>query len=417
MSDVAVRIEGISKRYHIGSPELDWYKTLRGTLTKAAMAPVRALRSNLRRLKNGSDEDTIWALKDVGLEVKEGEVVGLIGHNGAGKSTLLKILSRITEPTEGYAEIHGRISSLLEVGTGFHAELSGRENLYLNGAILGMKKAEIKRKFDEIVAFAGVGKFIDTPVKHYSSGMYLRLAFAVTAHLEPEILLVDEVLAVGDAEFQKKCLGKMGDVASQGKTVILVSHNMAAITNLCAKTAVLKAGRLDFFGDTQSAMAEYINALPGDVSPDLSQRDDREGWGRRARLQRMTLLDRDGSPKEVVQSGEPLIIAMEYLSSDGRPLESALFEVKITTQFGELLFTLSTHLTGQNFNHLPGHGTVYCYVPAFLVAPGLYNTSVFLYVNNGIEDRIHNASRITVIEGDFFGSGKAVEKKKHGTLM
>ena len=226
MSDLAIRVNGLSKKYYIGGRQ-ERYKTLRDTLTDAVAAPFRRVGKLLRRdfspfTSHFSPDETIWALKDVSFEVKQGEVVGIIGRNGAGKSTLLKILSRITEPTEGYADIYGRVGSLLEVGTGFHPELTGRENIYLNGAILGMNRVEINKKFDEIVSFAEVEKFIDTPVKHYSSGMYLRLAFAVAAHLEPEILLVDEVLAVGDAEFQKKCMGKMGDVAKEGRTVLFV---------------------------------------------------------------------------------------------------------------------------------------------------------------------------------------------------
>src|SRR5437870_2274772 len=232
MSEIALKVEGLGKRYRIGANQ-QAYKTLKEKLTQTASTPFRALKSLAGR--NGhysirkSKSETIWALKDVSFEVKYGEVVGIIGRNGAGKSTLLKILSRITDPTEGYADIHGRVGSLLEVGTGFQPELTGRENIFLNGSILGMKRAEIKKKFDEMVDFAEIEKFIDTPVKHYSSGMYVRLAFAVAAHLEPEILLVDEVLAVGDAAFQKKCLGKMGDVAKEGRTVLFVSHNMAAI--------------------------------------------------------------------------------------------------------------------------------------------------------------------------------------------
>ncbi|MGC8960577.1 MAG: ABC transporter ATP-binding protein, partial [Chloroflexia bacterium] len=245
MTDVAIRVEGLSKRYRIGQREP--YRALRDVLARGLAAPFRATASVFRRSgPNGNGirgENYIWALKDVSFEVKRGEVVGVIGRNGAGKTTLLKILSRITEPTEGYAEIHGRVGSLLEVGTGFHPELTGRENIYLNGAILGMKKAEIDKKFDEIVAFAEVEKFIDTPVKRYSSGMYVRLAFAVAAHLEPEILLVDEVLAVGDAAFQKKCLGKMGDVAKGGRTVLFVSHQMNSIRKLCDRCIWLDAGR------------------------------------------------------------------------------------------------------------------------------------------------------------------------------
>ncbi|MCJ7620698.1 MAG: ABC transporter ATP-binding protein, partial [Anaerolineae bacterium] len=222
MTDIAVHVENLSKQYRIGAPQAR-YKTLRESLVDMASAPVH----RLRRLGQPSPEnETIWALKDVSFDVKKGEVVGIIGRNGSGKTTLLKILSRITEPTEGHAEIKGRVGSLLEVGTGFHPELTGRENIYLNGAILGMKRAEIDERFDEIVAFSEIERFLDTPVKRYSSGMYVRLAFSVAAHLEPEILLVDEVLAVGDAAFQKKCLGKMGDVAREGRTGLFVSHNM-----------------------------------------------------------------------------------------------------------------------------------------------------------------------------------------------
>ena len=238
MTDVAIRVENLGKRYRIGTAQ-QRHDTLRDAL-------MHNLRSTLhwpRRNGHANSSDTFWALKDVSFEVKRGEVVGIIGRNGAGKSTLLKVLSRITDPTEGSVDMYGRVGSLLEVGTGFHPELTGSDNIYLNGAILGMKRAEIIRKFDEIVAFAEVEKFIDTPVKHYSSGMYVRLAFAVAAHLEPEILLVDEVLAVGDAEFQKKCLGKMGQVAKEGRTVLFVSHNMGAIGSLC-NTGILFGKRI-----------------------------------------------------------------------------------------------------------------------------------------------------------------------------
>jgi lipopolysaccharide transport system ATP-binding protein len=258
MSDTIIRCEGIGKQYRIG--ERESYKALRDVITDALKSPFRrhpqgASASNGNR--NGKPK--IWALQDVSFEVKEGEVVGVIGRNGAGKSTLLKILSRITEPTRGYAEIHGRVGSLLEVGTGFHPELTGRENIFLNGAILGMKRAEIARKFDEIVAFAEVEKFIDTPVKRYSSGMYVRLAFAVAAHMETEILLVDEVLAVGDAHFQKKCLGKMGEVAKHGRTILFVSHNMNAIEQLCNRVILVDEGNVK--RDSQNVrpvLTEYL---------------------------------------------------------------------------------------------------------------------------------------------------------------
>jgi lipopolysaccharide transport system ATP-binding protein len=258
MSDLALRVEGLSKEYHIGK-QIERYQTLRDTLTATFWAPWRRAGQLLRGHASGAAEldETIWALQDVSFDVQQGEVVGIIGRNGAGKSTLLKILSRITEPTRGRAEILGRIGTLLEVGTGFHPELTGRENIYLNGAILGMKRTEIERNFDPIVAFAEVEKFLDTPVKHYSSGMYLRLAFSVAAHLEPEILLVDEVLAVGDTAFQRKCLGKMSDVAQEGRTVLFISHNMSAIRSLCDRAILIEMGRVKHDGDIFSAVAMY----------------------------------------------------------------------------------------------------------------------------------------------------------------
>lgn len=262
MSDISISVEQLGKLYHIGRRQ-EKYKTLRDTISDAFLGPFRRAGNLLRGKAAGAAEldEIIWALKDISFEIKQGEVVGIIGSNGAGKSTLLKILSRITEPTEGKVEIHGRVGSLLEVGTGFHPELTGRENIYLNGAILGMRRTEIDNKFDEIVAFAEVEKFIDTPVKHYSSGMYLRLAFAVAAHLEPEILLVDEVLAVGDASFQKKCLGKMSDVVKEGRTVLFVSHNMAAVQQLTRTSLLLHKGKLVSQGKTADVVKHYMSAL------------------------------------------------------------------------------------------------------------------------------------------------------------
>src|SRR5215510_9983009 len=251
MSDFVIRCENLSKQYRIGSPER--YRTLRDAISTTALAPFR-------RSKNHSQNGHgyIWALQDVCCEIKRGEIVGIIGLNGAGKSTLLRLLSRITAPTRGLAEIHGRVGSLLEVGTGFHPELTGRENIYLNGAILGMQKSEIDRKFDEIVAFAEVEKFLDTPVKRYSSGMYVRLAFGVAAHLEPEILLVDEVLAVGDVAFQRKCLGKIGEVARDGRTIVFVSHNMAAVTGLCRRAFWIHDGEMKADGPSQKVVSQYL---------------------------------------------------------------------------------------------------------------------------------------------------------------
>lgn len=256
MSDVAIRVEGLGKQYRVGR-QVEKYRTLRESLKNTAVSPFRIVRDAFRQ-PDEDDPTTIWALRDVHFEIQQGEVVGVIGRNGAGKSTLLKVLSRITQPSRGHAEVHGRVGSLLEVGTGFHLELTGRENVYLNGAILGMTRREVDLRFDEIVEFAGVERFIDTPVKRYSTGMRLRLGFSVAAHLDPEILIIDEVLAVGDASFQRKCLGKMGDISRSGRTVLFVSHNMNAVTRLCDRALVLDSGRITADDSTQSAISAYL---------------------------------------------------------------------------------------------------------------------------------------------------------------
>src|SRR4028118_88877 len=257
MSKTIIRVENLGKKYILGHQKQEGYTALRDVMANGAKSLVRQIIKPLGKKMPEPAVEEFWALKDISFEINEGDRVGFIGHNGAGKSTLLKILSRITEPTKGSIRIQGRVASLLEVGTGFHAELTGRENIYLNGAILGMSKVEITNKFDEIVDFAGVESFLDTPVKRYSSGMYVRLAFAVAAHLEPEILIVDEVLAVGDAEFQKKCLGKMQTVASEGRTVIFVSHNLTAVKTLCTRALLLKEGRSLIDGSIDKAIASY----------------------------------------------------------------------------------------------------------------------------------------------------------------
>ncbi|MFY7797640.1 MAG: ABC transporter ATP-binding protein, partial [Dolichospermum sp.] len=286
MSDTVIRVENLGKKYIIGHQKQERYTTLRDVITDKVKS-IGSLINPQAKDENPAFEE-FWALKDVSFDIKQGDRVGIIGRNGAGKSTLLKILSRITEPTKGSIKIKGRVASLLEVGTGFHPELTGRENIFLNGAILGMGKEEIKRKFDEIVAFAEVEKFLDTPVKRYSSGMYVRLAFAVAAHLEPEILIVDEVLAVGDAQFQKKCLGKMEDVsAKEGRTVLFVSHNMAAISSLCSKALVLRSGFVEFpMGNVNDAINKYLMQVNQISKTNLSERKDRQGEGK-IRLMRL----------------------------------------------------------------------------------------------------------------------------------
>jgi lipopolysaccharide transport system ATP-binding protein len=313
MSDRAVLVEGISKRYFIGH-RIERYKTLRDTLAAAAKKPVHKVLNLLRgRPAVVADlGEEIWALQGVSFEIRQGEIVGIIGRNGAGKSTLLKVLSRITEPTGGYALIQGRVGSLLEVGTGFHFELTGRENIFLNGAILGMKKAEIERKFDEIVAFSEVERFIDTPIKHYSSGMYLRLAFAVAAHLEPEILMVDEVLAVGDAQFQKKCLNKMQDVGREGRTVLFVSHNMPAITRLCDRTILLEDGKVFKDGPSHEVVSAYLNSGLGTTAARQWDDPDNAPATDVVRLRAARVRSKDHQITDVVDIRNPIGIEMEY---------------------------------------------------------------------------------------------------------
>ena len=309
MSSLAIRVRGLGKEFQIGRLKMP-YKTIREALVGAVKIPYRVI----QRTKSASRESrsAIWALKDINLDVAAGEVIGIIGRNGAGKSTLLKILSRITEPTEGYAEIEGRVGSLLEVGTGFHYELTGRENVYLNGAILGMKRTEIARKFDEIVAFAEVEKFIDTPVKHYSSGMFLRLAFAVAAHLEPDILIVDEVLAVGDARFQKKCLNKMQNAGQQGRTVLFVSHNMPAITRLCERAILLDGGLVVKDGPAPEVVSGYLSTGLGTTAA-REWADTAEFPGREiARLRAVRVRTEDGRITDAVDIRRSVRVEMEY---------------------------------------------------------------------------------------------------------
>jgi lipopolysaccharide transport system ATP-binding protein len=313
MQNVAIRVEALSKQYRIGRMQKR-HNTLRDSLTDALVSPVRQASKLLRgqATKTGEPDDTIWALRDVSFEVKRGEVIGIIGRNGAGKSTLLKILSRVAEPTTGFAEIYGRVGSLLEVGTGFHHELTGRENVYLNGAILGMRRSEIERKFDEIVAFAEVEKFIDTPVKHYSSGMYLRLAFAVAAHLEPEILLIDEVLAVGDARFQRRCLNKMQDVGQTGRTVLFVSHNTPAIARLCDRVILFDGGKVLQDGPTHQVVSAYLNSGFGTTAAREWREPTKAPGGEVAQLRAVRVRTEDGQISEAVDIRRPVAVEMEY---------------------------------------------------------------------------------------------------------
>jgi lipopolysaccharide transport system ATP-binding protein len=368
MSELAIRVEDLGKQYRIGlSPER--YRTLRDSLVQAVTSPGQLIRSN-----GGRSQDRIWALQQVSFEVQKGQVLGVIGRNGAGKSTLLKILSRVTEPTTGMVEIHGRVGSLLEVGTGFHPELSGRENIYLNGAILGMKRAEIDAKFGEIVAFSEVEKFIDTPVKRYSSGMYLRLAFAVAAHLEPDILVVDEVLAVGDAEFQRKCLGKMSDVAQQGRTVLFVSHNMSAILRLTEESIVLDKGQLMLRAPTTQAVDFYMSSGFSDTGQRIWDLDEIPVEAAPFRPLAVRLYDPRGRVVDTVRSTEPVSVAVEYELAT--PITGLRVGIYMLTTRGEYVFTSfdtdNPDLYEQFSTRPAGHYTSACIIPANFLNEGRY---------------------------------------------
>ena len=330
MTQTAIRVKNIGKEYRLGQL-MNTYNTLRETIAERMSNSRRGVKNDL------SIPNSIWALRNVSFDVHQGQVLGVVGRNGAGKSTLLKILSRVTEPTEGSAEIHGRVGSLLEVGTGFHPELTGRENIFLNGAILGMRKNEIENKFDEIVSFAEVEQFIDTPVKRYSSGMYLRLAFAVAAHLEPEILIVDEVLAVGDAEFQRKCLGKMSDVAKQGRTVMFVSHNMSAILRLTEETLVIDRGQLLLRASTQEAVDFYLSWGITQEGQRQWLADEIPAKSAPFKPISMRLLDKKGNVIDTVRSTEDFFIEFEY--SLAKAVKGLRVGIYLITSRGEFVFT------------------------------------------------------------------------------
>ena len=367
MSETVISIKGLSKRYRLGMLHKNTY-SIRDGLT-----------SLIKKKSKQKKDETIWALKDVSFDVNEGEILGIIGPNGAGKSTLLKILSRITKPDAGEAFIDGRVGSLLEVGTGFHPELTGRENIYLNGAILGMKKAEIKGKFDEIVAFAEIEKFVSTPVKRYSSGMYVRLAFAVAAHLQPEILLVDEVLAVGDASFQKKCLSKMNGVANEGRTVLFVSHNMHAITDLCPRTIWLNNGRIYRQGTSELVVSEYLSfgsSISGQWHRPKSIPDSKELELLEARIKQINLRDGGG----VVVINKPFNIEIKYKVKSR--LKGSSIVVQLLNSTGTVVFTSwDTDSDKHLINELePQLYRSICKIPAHLLKPGNYSLTIAAHI-------------------------------------
>lgn len=373
-------------------------------------------RSPLRMLRNNGTAPTIWALNNVSFEVAPGEVVGIIGRNGAGKSTLLKILSRITDPTKGKVELFGRFASLLEVGTGFHPELTGRENIFLNGSILTMSRREIESKFDDIVAFAEVEKFIDTPVKRYSSGMYVRLAFAVAAFLEPEILMVDEVLAVGDAAFQKKCLGRMREVATAGRTVLFVSHNMAAVSALCSKALVLRNGLVEFpLGSVSEAVQSYLAGVNEITQTRLAERTDRRGEGR-IRISDFGCFDDAGCPLQFASSGQPTNFRI-YFSDVAEQLENVTVAIGITSYTGAFVTMLSNQLASEEFRAIRGNGYFECRIGKLPLSAGSYAVNLIVRANGVIEDWIQEAATFSVEAGDFYGTGRLPPETHGGILL
>ena len=392
----AIRVEGLSKRYRlIAGAARNSYRTLRDTLTSVFRPPAR-----------GTAREEFWALRDVSFAVRPGEVVGVIGRNGAGKSTLLKILSRIAAPTEGRVVLDGRVGSLLEVGTGFHPELSGRENVYLNGSILGMSRREIARKFDEIVAFSEVEKFLDTPVKRYSSGMYVRLAFAVAAHLEPEILIVDEVLAVGDTAFQRKCLNKMQDVATGGRTVLFVSHNMAAVQALCTRGVVMQAGRLEYEGSITSAVERYLRQLEDRSVVSLADRTDRRGKGP-SRIRRLTVR-RGAAPAGELVTGAPA--GFDFAIADPVPGLRCWLMV-----YNAAAVQVASFVSDPWRGAAPAGGelVISCEIGELLLVPGRYRVNAAVRTDrDGMIDHVEAAVLVDVVGG--LVGGRPVEEGTYG---
>ena len=412
MSNNVITVESLSKRYLVGHRENQQHTTFREMLTRETRNFVRKAidLAHGREIVQGDLVEEFWALKDVSFEVQKGDVLGIIGRNGAGKSTLLKILSRITEPTRGRVTICGRVASLLEVGTGFHSELTGRENIYLNGAILGMTKKEIRKKFDEIVVFAEVERFLDTPVKRYSSGMYIRLAFAIAAHLEPEILIVDEVLSVGDAAFQRKCMGKMSDVATeQGRTVLLVSHNMPAVLSVCSKGLLLNAGGVCVLGGASECVRQYMKEVTEMSNIPLGLRTDRTGNGS-VRFARVYFRNNSHSTINEVRSGDDITVVMELENNTGTDLTHFHLSVGIrdSSDSDSMICYLSSALQRNDFEYIPYSKIIRIgiRIAKFQLVPGGYTMTLYSTVRGDLADWIRGAIKFEVQPGDYYGTGK-----------
>lgn len=402
--DIAISVENLSKAYKVGWAKQERYIALRDILANGARDFFKGKFWN----SNSSNyEEPFWALQDVSFEIKRGEVVGIIGRNGAGKSTLLKIISRVTEPTSGRVTLRGRTAAMLEVGTGFHPELTGRENIFLSGAILGMSRGEIRKKFDEIISFSGVEEFVDTPVKRYSSGMYVRLGFAVAAHLEPEILLVDEVLAVGDAEFQRKCLGKIGEVAGEGRTVLFVSHNMGAILRLCDTAILFANGKISAFGQSPNVVRHYQNAVEISIQKNI-ELEYRKGTGK-IKLKSIQVFSDIKDEFFPVFSGSPLYIKLLYWDLERYSMEEIRVDLRIDSFFGGKIGWMSTEMRPK-LNTSKNSIIFRC--PKCQLKKGLYNITVCSYVNGEEADWIYDAFTFEVLEGDYYKNGKQVPENQ-----
>lgn len=402
MSTVII-VEDLGKRYFLKHQSgQQSYVALRDVLTDGVKNWGRRLLGGGNSTISSNESEEFWALKDVSFEVEQGDRIGIVGRNGAGKSTLLKILSRITEPTTGSVRIKGRVASLLEVGTGFHPELTGRENIFLNGVILGMGRSEIKKKFDEIVDFAEIERFLDTPVKRYSSGMYVRLAFAVAAHLEPEILIVDEVLAVGDARFQKKCLGKMEDVSTrEGRTVLFVSHNMGAVEHLCCKALLMSSGGIVAANSPAEIIAEYLASVYDEESGAALQCTSREGL-RNVEIGDIRIQSRS------FRIGEPMAVSISYCQRGSVKKKIVECGMSIWSDHDVRLVSISS-LHRNDICRFPDEGTVVCNIPELPLVHGEYYLNVFVSSSDGIEDYIVHAQKFRIHEADYYGSGKLVD--------
>jgi len=405
MSDTVIRVENLSKKYIIGHQQQERYTALRDVISNKVKSIGSLIQNPKSQISNSQEE--FWALKDVSFDIKQGDRVGIIGRNGAGKSTLLKILSRITEPTQGSINIKGRVASLLEVGTGFHPELTGRENIYLNGAILGMSKEEIKRKFDEIVDFAEVEKFLDTPVKRYSSGMYVRLAFAVAAHLEPEVLIVDEVLAVGDTQFQKKCLGKMQNVASEGRTVIFVSHQMAAISNLCSSGIMLQKGELIYSGKTEFAIKRYLEAsIQSQHHAEGNLQAFRPSWAKPL-ITSARVLDSNSREQTSFPLGSDITFEMTFDTQGISKITDPVMGVVINHAVFGTIGGVNTRMTGFETNAISYKlATMSCTLkkPPFL--QGEYTVDIWLGDGMIDVDTLSGYLNFRTEEADIYGTGR-----------